>query len=65
MPFHKVNGSILIALPEKMVEDPVLEPPTKMLSTDEHISLYSLATGPGGSSSKNSLSHTRSTDYWA
>ena len=47
-------------------EDPACPwPATMTFSTLWHMSLYSAATGPGKSASKNSLSQTRSTDYYA
>lgn len=52
--------------PAKILELPrEPSPATTTFLTAEHISLYSSASGPGGSISKTALSQTRSTDYCA
>ena len=48
---QRVNGSIEIAFALKIEDYSAEEPATKTFSTDEHIYLYSAATGPGASSS--------------
>jgi len=62
---QKVKGSITVALALNMVELAEPDPATITFLTDLHISLYSAATGPGGSSSKKSLSQTISRDSCA
>jgi len=41
------------------------EPPTIAYFTEAHFCWYSAVIGPGASNSKNSLSQTKSADYWA
>jgi len=62
---HNVKGSITVALALNILELAEPDPPTITFLTEEHISLYSAANGPGGSSSKKSLSQTRSSDSCA
>lgn len=50
--FHQsVSGSMVVDLPEKIFEDEEPVPEMTTFLTEEHISLYSVATGPGGSNS--------------